>query len=392
MSAATAMPPLDSAVLPSGVRSRFVPDVNGLRIHVLEAGFETAGRPCVLLLHGFPELAYSWRKLMPPLAAAGYHVVAPDLRGYGRTTGWHADYDNPADLLGFRLLNAVRDALGLVFALGHRSVAAVVGHDFGSPVAAWCALVRPDVFRSVALMSAPFAGPPGLPFDTANAPPQRAAAGDDIHEAMARLPRPRKHYQWYYSTRPANTDMMQCRQGVHDFLRAYYHHKSADWRQNKPFNLQGWVAGELAKMPTYYIMDLGETMAETVAHEMPSAAEIAACRWLPDAELAVYAGEYGRTGFQGGLQWYRRGTGELDTAELQVFAGRTIDVPSLFIAGSSDWGIYQRPGAIERMQDSACTRMLGCHLIDGAGHWVQQEQPARVAELLIPFIRRAGSD
>jgi pimeloyl-ACP methyl ester carboxylesterase len=380
--------PLDSAVLPSGIRSRFVPDVNGLRIHVLEAGFETSGRPCLLLLHGFPELAYSWRKVMPPLAAAGYHVVAPDLRGYGRTTGWRAEYDNPADLEPFRLLNAVRDALGLVFALGHRSVVAVVGHDFGSPVAAWCALVRPDVFRSVALMSAPFAGPPALPFDTANSAPRTVASGPDIHDAMARLDRPRKHYQWYYSTRPANDDMWHCRQGVHAFLRAYYHHKSADWRQNQPFKLQGWTAEELAKMPTYYIMDLGETMAETVAHEMPSAAQIAACRWLPDNELAVYAGEYQRNGFQGGLQWYRRGTQELDTAELQLFAGRSIDVPSLFIAGSSDWGIQQRPGAIERMQESACTRMLGCRLIDGAGHWVQQEQPARVSELLIEFLQR----
>ena len=86
---------------------------------------------------------------------------------------------------------------------------------------------------------------------------------------MAKLPRPRKHYQWYYSTRPANEDMWHCKQGVHAFLRAYYHHKSADWRQNKPFRLEGWTAEELAKMPTYYIMDLGETMAETVAHEMP---------------------------------------------------------------------------------------------------------------------------
>jgi pimeloyl-ACP methyl ester carboxylesterase len=380
--------PLDSAVLPAGVRSRFVPDINGLRIHMLEAGFETAGRPCVLLLHGFPELAYSWRKVMPPLAAAGYHVVAPDLRGYGRTTGWHADYDSDADLRSFRLLNAVRDALGLVSALGYRAVAGVVGHDFGSPLAAWCALVRPDVFRSVALMSAPFAGPPALPFDTANNPPRNGASGPGIHDAIANLARPRKHYQWYYSTRPANADMWHCPQGVHAFLRAYYHHKSADWRQNRPFKLQGWTAEELAKMPTYYIMDLGETMAETVAHVMPTADEIAACRWLPDGELAVYAGEYQRTGFQGGLQWYRRGTEELDTAELQLFSSRTIDVPSVFIAGSSDWGIYQRPGAIERMQESACTRMLGCHLIDGAGHWVQQEQPEQVSELLVRFLRK----
>jgi pimeloyl-ACP methyl ester carboxylesterase len=167
--------PLDQAVLPAGIRSRFVDDVNGLRVHIIEAGFEERGRPCVLLLHGFPELAWSWRRVMGPLAAAGFHVVAPDLRGYGRTTGWNADYDSEADLRSFRLLNAVRDALGLVGALGHRSVAAVVGHDFGSPVAAWCALVRPDVFRSVALMSAPFAGPPALP---------RPATGPDIHAAM----------------------------------------------------------------------------------------------------------------------------------------------------------------------------------------------------------------
>jgi pimeloyl-ACP methyl ester carboxylesterase len=375
----TEIGPLDPEVLPAGIRSRFLDGINGLRVHLLEAGFETPGRKCVLLLHGFPELAYSWRKVMPPLAAAGFHVVAPDLRGYGRTTGWDGAYDS--DLRGFRLLNAVRDALGVIWALGYREVAGVVGHDFGSPVAAWCALVRPDVFRSVTLMSAPFAGPP--------APPS-AAAGEavDIHAAMAALDRPRKHYQWYYSTRPANEDMVHCKQGVHDFLRAYYHHKSADWTRNKPFRLAGWTAGELAKMPTYYIMDLHEDMPATVAHEMPSSAEIAACRWLQDNELSVYAAEYTRNGFQGGLQWYRRGTGGLDTAELQLFAGRTIDVPAMFMAGTSDWGTYQTPGAFERMQQTACTRMEACHLIEGAGHWVQQEQAARVSEDLVRFLRR----
>jgi pimeloyl-ACP methyl ester carboxylesterase len=323
---------------------------------------------------------------MLPLAAAGFHVVAPDQRGYGRTTGWDADYDG--DLAPFRILNAVRDALGLVSALGYRDVAGVFGHDFGASVAAWCALVRPDAFRSVALMSAPFAGPPPLPFNTAENPPDDGSTGPTIHDELARLARPRKHYQWYYSTRPANDDMWHCPQGVHAFLRGYFHCKSADWSDNKPFPLKSWTAGELAKMPTYYIMDLAQNMAETVAAEMPSQAQIAACRWLPDSELRVYSSEYGRTGFQGGLQWYRSRTGGKFDAELQLFSGRTIDVPSLFIAGKSDWGTYQRPGNFEQMQQIACTRMMGCDLIGGAGHWVQQEQPEQVSELLIAFLRR----
>jgi pimeloyl-ACP methyl ester carboxylesterase len=370
------LPPL-TAVLPSGIRSRFVEGINGLLMHVLEAGFDGA-RPCVLLLHGFPELAYSWRKVMLPLAAAGFHVVAPDQRGYGRTTGWDGKYDG--DLSSFRLLNLVRDMLALVAALGHRAVA-VVGHDFGASVAAWSALIRPDVFRGVALMSAPFAGAPAWPSDKAT------PSGDDIHAALARLSPPRKHYQWYYSTRAANADMWRSPQGVHAFLRAYFHFKSADWVGNKPFRLGSWSAEELAKMPTYYIMDLDKDMAATVAPEMPSPGEIAACRWLTEDELAAYSGEYQRTGFQGGLQWYRCRTQGVN-ADLGVFAGRTIDVPSLFVAGRSDWGIYQTPGAIERMQASACTRMHGCHLLEGAGHWVQQEQPERVSELLIDFLRR----
>jgi pimeloyl-ACP methyl ester carboxylesterase len=377
--------PYPAAILPAGVRSRFVDGINGLRMHVLEAGFESPNRPLVVLLHGFPELAWSWRKVIGPLAAAGYHVVAPDQRGYGRTTGWDADYDG--DLASFRMLNLVRDVLGLVAALGYRSVAGVVGHDFGASVAAWCALVRPDVFRSVSLMSAPFAGPPALPFDTDRAPVEAQPAGD-IHAALAALPRPRKHYQWYYATRPANADMLQCPQGVHDFLRAYYHHKSADWAGNAPFRLASWTAAELAKMPTYYIMDLHEDMAATVAHEMPSPAQIAACRWLTEAELRVYSDEYSRTGFQGGLQWYRCRTGSVDVAEQQVFAGRTIDVPFLFVAGKADWGVYQRPGAFEAMQTRACTRVVGCHLLDGAGHWVQQEQPEAVTALLLGLLRR----
>ena len=242
------MTPLPAAILPAGIRARILPGINGLDLHILEAG--DPSHPCLLLLHGFPELAFSWRRVMGPLAALGYHVVAPDQRGYGRTTGWQDGYD--ADLAPFRLFNLVRDMLGLLHALGRSHVAAVVGHDFGSPVAAWCALLRPDVFRAVALMSSPFAGPPAI---------GRKSPARDIHADLAALPRPRKHYQWYYSTPAANGDMVNAPQGLQAFLRAYYHHKSADWPANRPHRLGGWTAAELAQLPTYYVMDRDETMA-----------------------------------------------------------------------------------------------------------------------------------
>jgi pimeloyl-ACP methyl ester carboxylesterase len=368
--------PLD-ADLPEGVRSRFIDGVNGLRMHVLEAGFEAQGRPALLLLHGFPELAYSWRKVMPALAAAGFHVVAPDQRGYGRTTGWDVAYDG--DLASFRFFNLVQDVLDLVVALGLERVAGVVGHDFGSPVAAHCALIRPDVFPAVVMMSAPFAGPP----KPGSAPPT-----PDMHADLARLTPPRKLYQWYYSTRQADADMRNAPQGVHDFLRAYYHVKSADWAGNRPHPLAGWSAAELAKLPDYYVMPLDQGMAKAVAPHMPSPAEIAACRWLPDRELAVYSGEFGRTGFQGGLQWYRCGTSGLSAWDLRLFAGRTVDVPAMFIAGASDWGVYQAPGAFEALGTQVCSQFGGSHLIKGAGHWVQQEQPEAVVDLLLGFLRR----
>ena len=319
--------------LPAGIRSRMAANGNGLEMHFLEAGFEERGRSCALLLHGFPELAYSWRRIMPALAQAGFHVIAPDQRGYGRTTGWDPDYDG--DLASYRLFNLVRDVMGLLDALGRTEVALLAGHDFGASVAAWAALIRPDIFHKLALMSAPFPGPPDI---TPQPPPARS-----IHDELAALDRPRKHYQWYYSTRQANREMQDCPQGVHAFLRAYVHHKSADWAGNRPFRLAAWSAEELARMPTYYIMDRDRTMAETVAEEMPGEEEIAACRWLPDAELAVYAREYERNGFQGGLQWYRcRTSGRFDR-EHELFAGCRIEVPACFISGSADWASTRLP-------------------------------------------------
>ncbi len=184
--------------------------------------------------------------------------------------------------------------------------------------------------------------------------------------------------------------MWHASQGVHDFLRGYYHFKSADWKGNKPYRLAARTAQEWAQMPNYYIMQLDQGMAETVAEVMPSAADIAANTWLPDSELRVYAEEYRRTGFQGGLDGYRMGGSGIGVEEVALYAGRTIDQPSMFISGASDWGTYQSPGSFERMQEVACTDMRAVHLVDGAGHWVQQEQAETTSQLLLEFLGGLG--
>lgn len=369
------MAELNSIPLPKGIRSRYIEGINGLHMHFLEAGYEQPGRPGVLLLHGFPELAYSWRCVMQPLAQAGYHVIAPDQRGYGRTGGASRTYD--CDLLTYRGLNLVRDALGLTQALGYQKIT-VVGHDFGSPVAAWCGLVRPDIFHRVVLMSSPFAGPPGLSESASRQAPRADAT------RLTDLDPPRQHYQAYYRTPQANENLWRAKQGVHAFMRAYYHMKSADWTDNEPFKLASSAPGELAKMPNYYIMRAGVGMAETVAEHMPSASAVTANTWLPDDALSFYAQEYQRTGFQGGLNWYRGF--HLAPEERELFAGQTLDQPVLFIAGEADWGIYQASGAFEAMQNSVCSDFRGAFILPGAGHWVQQEQAHLTATLLQDFL------
>jgi pimeloyl-ACP methyl ester carboxylesterase len=133
-------------------------------------------------------------------------------------------------------------------------------------------------------------------------------------------------------------------------------------------------------------MDLNKTMPETVAEEMPSAAEIAACRWLTEDDLRVYSQEYQRTGFQGGLQNYRVRFENAGQSDLQVYSGRRVEQPSLFVSGASDWGVYQTAGNLERMRDVVCTNLIGCHLLAGAGHWVQQEKAEEVAKLLLGLL------
>ena len=373
------------AMLPAGIRSRMLPAVNGLDMHILEGGHERPGSPLALLVHGYPELAFSWRHVMPALVEAGFHVVAPDLRGFGRTTGSATNYD--CDLMEFSFLSKVRDMMALVEAVGHDHAEIIVGHDLGSPVAAWCALVRPDMFRSVVMMSAPHPGV--LPIGSPTLPEMLKPVTD----ALAALPKPRKYYLLYNGERGAAADYDNPPQGVHDFFRAYFHHKSADWPGNKPFRLANRTAEEMAKMPTYYVMDAAKSMPANVAEHMPSAQEVAACQWLKEDEVALFAAEYGRTGMQGPLNaTYRPLTDPRVCAEMQTFAGRTIDVPSAFISGAQDWGNYQTVGAIEAMQTRGCTNMKSVDFVEGAGHWVQQEQPGKVIALILEFLKKTEGE
>ncbi|KAJ5562705.1 hypothetical protein N7535_002849 [Penicillium sp. DV-2018c] len=397
------LPPLP---LPPGLTSRTI-QTSSLNIHILEAGRpesppgqNTKPKPLIVLLHGFPELSYSWRHVLPRLASAGYHVVAPDQRGFGRTTGWDTRPHSEVDLSTFTISSLVRDIILLVHALGYRSVRCIAGHDCGAASAAACALMRPDFFQSVALMSHPFNGSPEVPFNTATGDKgvdvvrletEKAEKAKEVHEELARLGR--KHYQWYYSTKEAGPEMSDLGpEEMRRFLRGYFYLKSGSWRGNRPRALKRWSADELVQLPGYYVMPLEASMPETVAKDMESedpSAVLKSHEWMSDEDLAVYADEYGRTGFQGGLNWYRIRTAEKGrwAKDIEVFGGKKIEQPCAYVSGKLDWGNYQQPGAIEKMRDGvSCADLRILRLIDGVGHWTPQESPEEVVRAILDLI------
>ncbi|KAI9657425.1 MAG: hypothetical protein M1821_003107 [Bathelium mastoideum] len=391
---------LEPLPLPSGITERQVDcyDTAGLSFHILEAGYDSSKqKPLVLLIHGFPEIAFSWRKVMLPIAAAGYYVVAVDQRGYGRTVGWDNSPYDKVDMTQFTITNLVRDFVILVHALGYHQVKCVVGHDFGAVPAAMGALMRGDMFTSCVVMSHPHNPPGSLPFNTAHtdssnsaSEPPKVQESKDIQADLARLPNPRKHYKYHNSTPSAAQEWDSPPQGLATLLRGYIHLKSAAWPANTPHPLAGWTAEALAEMPEYYIMPLQGSMGDVVARLMaaePDERARASRAWLSDADLAVYAGEWQRTGFQGGLNWYRSGTDARLNRDLALFAGRKIEVPCVFVSGAADWGNYQQPGALEAMLEGrSCADCRGFRKVQGAGHWPQQEQPEKVVEEILKFL------
>lgn len=365
--------------------SQITSSASDLSYHVIEGGMK--GNPLILLLHGFPELAYSWRKVMPSLAEAGFYVVAFDQRGYGRTTGWDTRCFEEVDLHTFAQTRLVRDMIVLVQRLAYHEVHCVIGHDFGCVPAALSALIRPDIFQNVILLGHPFQGSPSLPFGI-GPDEELKPTKPDVHEGLRELDPPRKHYRWYYSTSEANKEMSP-REGLYDFLRGYFHLKSGD-ANNNPYPLKGMTAAELAKLPHYYVMPFELGMRDTVSQDMTDREidnmQEKSPRWLPDSDLGIYVNEFGRTGFQGGLNWYRAMTDPEWQRDLDIFAGKKIEVPVLCISGTKDWLIYQTPGAVDKMKD-ACTDFGGIAWIEGAGHWPQQEAPERVIEEALKFLQ-----
>lgn len=377
--------------------------------------------PLVILLHGFPELAYSWRKVFVPLAKAGYHVIAPDQRGYGFTVPVASSSDPSTgsgykriayddDVRPYHLLNLAADVVHLIHALEYDRAYAVVGHDFGSSVAAWTALVRPDMVGRLVLMSAPFGGPP-KPRDAGSVRRKEESKAYLVDSLLKKLEVPRKHYTVYYSTPEANADMSYPPQGLTDFLRAYYHVKSADWEGNEtplptrlPLRLETTgsqppsgaeitkaVAEAMAMLPPYYVMPADLTMPEAVRQYFPASEKPCTCTWLTNEELQVYASVYGQTGFQGGLNRYRCMTDETWNAEpgVRALCGKKIEVPVRFIAGATDWGTWQYPGIAEAMRSESVVKGgIGDKdfvVVEGAGHWVQQEKPEETVHALLQF-------
>ncbi len=294
--------------------------------------------PLVLFCHGWPESWYSWRQTMRAVADAGYRAVAPDMRGYGGT-------DAPAEIEHYTILDLVGDMTALVRELGARE-AVVVGHDWGAPVAWHCALLRPDLFKAVVGMSVPWAPRGGI----------------DLLSALAKMGITRFYMQYFQAPGVAEAEFERDVRGA---LRRIYHTASGDLRE---------TGKGFAVLP-----ENGGFLDNTVDPERLPA-------WLSEADLDWFAGEFSRTGFRGGLNWYRNLARNWRLTA--PWHGQPIAQPSMFLAGTRD-GVLKFPASMQQIE--AFPRTLpgirGCHLIDGAGHWVQQERADEVNQRLLEFLR-----
>lgn len=311
---------------------RLVPSPAG-RIHLVEQGTG----PLVLLVHGFPESWYSWRHQLPALAAAGYRAVAVDVRGYGRSS-------RPQSVAAYGMLELVEDQAAVVHALGEQS-AVIVGHDWGATIAANSALVRPDVFRAVGLLSVPYA-------------PRGGPRPSEIFAQMG---------------------------GNDEIYVSYFQEPGRAEAEVEP-DVRGWLAGFYAafsgdtmpapEAPDPHFVSAGGTLSDRFpAGRLPA--------WLGGEELDVFAGEFERTGMSGALNRYRNM--DRDWEDLAAFDGAPIAQPSLFVGGTLDASTTWLADAIEAFP-TTLPGLVSSHLLDGCGHWIQQERPAEINRLLTGWL------
>jgi pimeloyl-ACP methyl ester carboxylesterase len=317
----------------TGQTHRLVPSPAG-RVHLVEQG---AG-PLVLLVHGFPESWYSWRHQLPVLAAAGFRAVAIDVRGYGRSS-------KPGELAAYRMLELVEDNVAVVHALGERS-AVIVGHDWGAPIAANTALLNSEMFTAVGLLSVPYTPRNGLrPTD-----------------AFAQIGGDEEFYVSYFQ-QPGRAEA-EIEPDVRGWLTGFYAGLSAD---TMPASTD----------PALYLVPPGAKLCDRFpTGALPS--------WLTEDDLDVYAGEFERTGMTGALNRYRNV--DRDWEDLADWDGTPLTQPSLFIGGALDGPTTWLADAITAFA-TTLPGLISSHILDGCGHWIQQERSDEVSRLLIDWLQ-----
>ena len=356
------------------IKSRIIKNVNGLDINILENNIKKKKNNVILLLHGFPEISFSYRYLMLLFEKAGYYCIAPDQRGYGRTKS-----KTQETLNSFSVLNLTLDMSLLIDKLNVNKYH-LIGHDFGAYISSYLCLLYPNKILSLTLMSMPFSGPPTL---------KSITSMYKINKKLALLKPKRKHYQSYFSSYGANDNIMQCKQGLSNFFRSYFYFKSYDYKGNKPFKLKSFTAKEISKMPEYYIMKFNLGMAQTVKKYSPTEKQILSCKWLNKIDLKYYIKNYLHSGIKKPLSWYKVMLSKKEQLKIiKLNLPKSIYIPSVFISGSADWGMYQKPGDLEKMENVFLSNYFGRFIVKQAGHWVQQEQPKKTFELIMKFLNK----
>jgi pimeloyl-ACP methyl ester carboxylesterase len=322
------------------LKHRFI-ETNGIRMHLAECGTG----PLVVLCHGFPESWYSWRHQLQALAGAGFHVVAPDMRGYGQT-------DRPDAIEQYTLLHLTGDMVGLLDALSAEK-AVIAGHDWGAPVAWHCALLRPDRFRAVIGLSVPFWS--RFPIRPTSLMPQ----SDDA-----------LFYQLYFQS-PGVAEA-EFERDVRRTIRSLLFSASGDAPRRESAGTPGNVVGMVPRQGGF-LSGLVDPAS------LPS--------WLTDADIDFYVNEFTRTGFRGGLNWYRNIDRNWEL--LAPFAGSRVDVPALYIAGDRDLVVAFR-GIDQIIANLAhfVPQLRGSLMLPDCGHWTQQERPLEVNNAIINFIQK----